>query len=92
MEQTAICPKGMVMVSALMGEGKDSVFSTRGECREIKRQEAGNDTPPHANTSWNSKLKICLRVEACTHRCGYTCFFLKNFPKPVEDFGLVNRL
>ena len=56
MEQTAICPKGMVMASALMGEGKDSVFSTRGECREIKRQEAGNDAPPHANTSWNSKL------------------------------------
>ena len=51
MEQTAICPKVMVMASALMGEGKDSVFSTRGECREIKRQEAGNDTPPHANTS-----------------------------------------
>ena len=56
MEQTAICPKGMVMASALMGEGKDSVFTTRGECRETKRQEAGNDAPPHANTSWNSKL------------------------------------
>ena len=51
MEQTAICPKGMVMASVLMGEGKDSVFTTRGECRETKRQEAGNDTPPHANTS-----------------------------------------